>query len=153
MTISNLIIIVPFNPTHNNTYQKTQEKANPYDHTVYGQRLGRIEGEMQSMRADKKQVCINTWIYHNMKRCINGQKVGVFFPHLVTALCKEVRISMTVTEQFIKQPKSIIRDSMYTQYIEIQRKQIWNLNKRRKEKMDIPTLLKQKTTSTSRRES
>ncbi|MBA0791406.1 hypothetical protein Gohar_015985 [Gossypium harknessii] len=38
----------------------------------------------------RKQICIGKLIYQNMKRCANGKKVGVFFPHLVTALCRKV---------------------------------------------------------------
>ncbi|KAH1121301.1 hypothetical protein J1N35_004461, partial [Gossypium stocksii] len=56
----------------------------------------------------KKQVCIETWIYHYMKQCISSQKVGVFFPYLVTAFCKKVRVPMTTTEQVMKPSKSPI---------------------------------------------
>ncbi|MBA0730914.1 hypothetical protein Golax_025984, partial [Gossypium laxum] len=43
--------------------------------------------------------CALEWIYQNMKRCISGKKVGVFFPHLMTALCKRAGVPMESTEQ------------------------------------------------------
>ncbi|MFQ6625977.1 hypothetical protein Gotur_005595 [Gossypium turneri] len=32
-----------------------------------------------------------------MKRCISGQKVGVFFPHFMMALCKKASVQQEVT--------------------------------------------------------
>ncbi|MBA0653625.1 hypothetical protein Goklo_020779 [Gossypium klotzschianum] len=48
----------------------------------------------------KKQVCIGKWIHENMKRCIGSQKVRVFFPYLVTALCSKAGVPMTSTEHY-----------------------------------------------------
>ncbi|MBA0679712.1 hypothetical protein Goari_011467 [Gossypium aridum] len=44
----------------------------------------RYEGKRCSSPLEqfKKQVCIRTWIHHNMKRCINGQKVKSNIPHI-----------------------------------------------------------------------
>ncbi|MFQ6622466.1 hypothetical protein Gotur_001806 [Gossypium turneri] len=41
-----------------------------------------------------------------MKRCISGQKVEVFFPHLVTTLCKKARVPMEDNEKFMKPTKN-----------------------------------------------
>ncbi|KAH1097567.1 hypothetical protein J1N35_014488 [Gossypium stocksii] len=58
---------------------------------------------------------------------------------------------MGKNEQFMKPTKSVFGDSLYTQYVELQRKQIINWNQRRKEKMDVPISLKQKDKRTIRR--
>ncbi|KAK5770927.1 hypothetical protein PVK06_047091 [Gossypium arboreum] len=58
-----------------------------------------------------KFICIGEW---SMKHCISGQKVKVFFPHLVTTLRKKARVPMEVNEQFTRPAKSLIGDSMYT---------------------------------------
>ncbi|KAA3470882.1 acidic leucine-rich nuclear phosphoprotein 32 family member B-like [Gossypium australe] len=55
-------------PTKLHTYSqrpstKPQDRANPSDHTIGGQRLDRIKGEVQSLRMDVKQVqskCTNS---------------------------------------------------------------------------------------------
>ncbi|MBA0868983.1 hypothetical protein Goshw_021548 [Gossypium schwendimanii] len=56
-------------------------------------------------------------------------------------------------DQESKRPYDAIweTDSMYTQYVELQRKQIKDWNQYRKEKMDVPELVKKKTPLTSRR--
>ncbi|KAL1078387.1 hypothetical protein V6Z11_D10G156900 [Gossypium hirsutum] len=46
----------------------------------------------------QKKICVGKWIHQNMRRCISSQKVGVFFPHLVTALCKKAGVLMTSTK-------------------------------------------------------
>ncbi|MBA0820060.1 hypothetical protein Gohar_028263 [Gossypium harknessii] len=60
----------------------------------------------------KKQVCIRKWIHQNIKRCISGQKVGVFFPHLVMTLCEREGVLMASTEQLLKLSRSIIADTL-----------------------------------------
>ncbi|MBA0866216.1 hypothetical protein Goshw_018962, partial [Gossypium schwendimanii] len=40
----------------------------------------------------KKQICIGTWIYKNMVNCAKKLGKGVFFPHLVTGLCKRAGV-------------------------------------------------------------
>ncbi|MBA0812669.1 hypothetical protein Gohar_026614, partial [Gossypium harknessii] len=51
-----------------------------------------------------------------MKHCINDQKVKVFFPHLVLALCKKLGVLMEANKQFMRLTKSLIGDFMYTQF-------------------------------------
>ncbi|MBA0824749.1 hypothetical protein Goarm_021394, partial [Gossypium armourianum] len=67
----------------------------------------------------KKQICVGRWIHQNMKQCISSQKVGVFFPHLVIALCKKAKVLIEDNEKFMKPTKSLIRDSIYTKYVEL----------------------------------
>ncbi|MBA0844914.1 hypothetical protein Goarm_022992 [Gossypium armourianum] len=73
----------------------------------------------QAIMFPRKKICLGRWIHQNMKRCISGQKVEVFFPHLVTTLCKKARVPMEDNEKFMKPTKSLIRDSIYTQYVEL----------------------------------
>ncbi|MBA0755402.1 hypothetical protein Gogos_019934 [Gossypium gossypioides] len=61
--------------------------------------------------------------------CIRSQKVGVFFPHLMTALCKKVTVPMRYTEKSLKPSRNIIGDTLFQQYIELQDKQIKDRNK------------------------
>ncbi|MBA0748106.1 hypothetical protein Gogos_004958, partial [Gossypium gossypioides] len=81
----------------------------------------------------KKHICIGQWIHQSMNRCVNGQKVGIFFPHLVTALCKSAETPMEENEQFMHPTNSLKGYSMYTQYIKLNRKQIIDWDQRRKE--------------------
>lgn len=76
-----------------------------------------------------------------MKHCISGQKVRVFFPHLVTTLCKKVRVLMEENEKFMKPTKILIGDPIYTLYVELHRKQIINWNQQKKNKKDGRPLL------------
>ncbi|MBA0580755.1 hypothetical protein Gorai_022960, partial [Gossypium raimondii] len=87
-----------------------------------------------------------------MKCCISSQKVGVFFPHLMTSLCKIAEVLMEENEQFMRPTRSLIGDSMYTQYVELNQKQFINWNQRRKEKMDVLASLKRKGKMIPRRE-
>lgn len=81
-----------------------------------------LRAVLLSVVFQKKQVCIGTWIYNNMKRCISGQKVGIFFPHLETTMCKRVDVQMMNTEHSIRPSRSIIGDTLYKQYIELRQK-------------------------------
>ncbi|MFQ6623921.1 hypothetical protein Gotur_003935, partial [Gossypium turneri] len=54
---------------------------------------------------EKKQICVGRWIHQNMKQCISSQKVGVFFPHLVIALCKKAKVLIEDNEKFMKPTK------------------------------------------------
>ncbi|MBA0866896.1 hypothetical protein Goshw_025429, partial [Gossypium schwendimanii] len=40
----------------------------------------------------KKQICIRTWIYKNMVKYMRNLGKGIFFPHLITKLCKRARV-------------------------------------------------------------
>ncbi|KAK5794181.1 hypothetical protein PVK06_035391 [Gossypium arboreum] len=43
-----------------------------------------------------------------MKRCISGQKVGIFFPFLMMALCKSAEVLMEENKQLMYPTKSLI---------------------------------------------
>ncbi|KAK5784282.1 hypothetical protein PVK06_038805 [Gossypium arboreum] len=73
-----------------------------------------------------------------MKRYIDSQKVGVFFPHLVTTLCKKLGVPMTSTKQQLNPSKSITGDTLFQQYIELRTKQIKDWNKRKQEVTATP---------------
>ncbi|MFQ6656885.1 hypothetical protein Gotur_026802 [Gossypium turneri] len=44
-----------------------------------------------------------------MKRCTSSQKVGVFFPHLMTALCKKVGVRDSYTSFILEVDTSSTR--------------------------------------------
>ncbi|MBA0875227.1 hypothetical protein Goshw_028197 [Gossypium schwendimanii] len=69
-----------------------------------------------------------------MKWYVSGQKVGIFFPHFVLAFCKSVEVPMDKNEQFMKQKKSIIGDSLYTHYVEVKRKKFLIVTKEGKKR-------------------
>ncbi|MBA0824888.1 hypothetical protein Goarm_021525 [Gossypium armourianum] len=74
-----------------------------------------------------------------MRICIGSLKVGVFFPHLMTKLCREAGVPITSIEQSLKPSKSIISDILFQQYIELRAKQIKNWNKQQQEAITTPT--------------
>ncbi|KAH1106721.1 hypothetical protein J1N35_010489 [Gossypium stocksii] len=64
--------------------------------------------------------------------------MGVFFPHLMTTLCKKASVPMTPTEQLLKPSRSVIDDTLFQQYIELRVKQIKDKNKRYQEMTVTP---------------
>ncbi|MBA0765354.1 hypothetical protein Gotri_014567 [Gossypium trilobum] len=99
----------------------------------------------------RKQICVGRWIYCEMRHCTQSEKPRIFFPHLEKELCGRAEVPMSENEQFMKPTRSIIRDSLYTKYVELQRKQIMNWNQRRKEKLDVLMSLKRKEQSKARK--
>ncbi|KAK5836862.1 hypothetical protein PVK06_012665 [Gossypium arboreum] len=63
------------------------------------------------------------------------------------ALYKRVDVPMTTIEQFMKHSKSIIGDTLCTQYTKLKKKEISDCNKCWKGKIDVP---KGKTNSSTR---
>ncbi|MBA0552106.1 hypothetical protein Golob_022945, partial [Gossypium lobatum] len=49
---------------------------------------------------EEKQICVGRWIHQNMKQCSSSQKVGIFFPHLVIALCKKAKEDEAIERDF-----------------------------------------------------
>ncbi|MBA0711076.1 hypothetical protein Golax_010308, partial [Gossypium laxum] len=43
---------------------------------------------------ERTQVCVGKWIYREMSRFLHSKKDGIFFPHLVTELCRWARVLM-----------------------------------------------------------
>lgn len=68
-------------------------------------------------------------------------------------LCKKARVPMSENEQFLKPTRSIIDDSLYKQYVELQFKQIKEWKQRRKEKMDVSVSVKRKEKSKTEKQS
>ncbi|KAH1114121.1 hypothetical protein J1N35_007499 [Gossypium stocksii] len=79
-----------------------------------------------------------------MKLFIQSQKVVLFFPHLVPALCRQAEVPTNKNKKYMKPTRSIIGDTLYTQYVELQQKQITEWTERRKMKMYVLASLKQK---------
>ncbi|KAK5793398.1 hypothetical protein PVK06_034542 [Gossypium arboreum] len=48
-----------------------------------------------------------------------------FFPHLVTALYNSTEVPMEENKQFLQPKRSLISDSMYIQYVELNRKAVY----------------------------
>ncbi|KAH1097155.1 hypothetical protein J1N35_014076, partial [Gossypium stocksii] len=63
------------------------------------------------------------------------------------ALYRQVEVPMSENEQFMKPTRSIIIDTLYTQYVELQQKQITKWNQRRKKKIEMSASLKQRDKS------
>ncbi|MFQ6661155.1 hypothetical protein Gotur_029402 [Gossypium turneri] len=79
-------------------------------------------------------------------------RVGVFFPHLVTTICKRAGVSMACMEQSMKPSQSIIGDMLYTQYIKLRAKQIKEWNKSQQEMMAASASSQRKEKSTTQHE-
>ncbi|MBA0837804.1 hypothetical protein Goarm_009925 [Gossypium armourianum] len=79
-------------------------------------------------------------------------KVGVFFPQLVTALCKKIGVLMASTEQSLKPSRSIIGDTLFTQYFELWAKQIKEWNKHQQETIATPASSQRKAKPTAQQE-
>ncbi|KAH1091761.1 hypothetical protein J1N35_019018, partial [Gossypium stocksii] len=60
----------------------------------------------------------------------------------VTVLYRRTKVPINENEQFMKPTQSIIRDTLYTQYIELYHNHITKWNQQRKEKVDVPASLK-----------
>lgn len=85
------------------------------------------------------------WIYQLMLTCISGQKWGMYFPHLVIALCKRMKVPMSPIEQIVMPARSVLENNMYSQSVDLQQKQVKELNQCRKENMDVPSASKRKS--------
>ncbi|MBA0678267.1 hypothetical protein Goari_019621 [Gossypium aridum] len=72
-----------------------------------------IEGRGEWKYRSEKAREIDKWIHHNMKRCISGQKP-------------------------LKPSKSIIRDTLFQQYIKLRAKEVKDWNKRQQDAMTTP---------------
>lgn len=92
----------------------------------------------------RRQLCICKWIYKALFTCISEKKVKIFFPYLVTTLYKKAKVPMSTTKQFVKPTKSILRNSIYTKYVELNCKHIQDWNERWKKNMDAPLSLNRK---------
>ncbi|KAG4192514.1 hypothetical protein ERO13_A07G158305v2 [Gossypium hirsutum] len=62
-------------------------------------------------------------IYRAMMKCLRSRKQSMYFPHLITTLCRRAEVLMSSVEPFTRLTTSVIRDNMYGQFVELQRKQ------------------------------
>ncbi|MBA0735245.1 hypothetical protein Gogos_019109 [Gossypium gossypioides] len=60
--------------------------------------------------------------YYDMRTHVKDQSKGSFFPHLITALCKEVGVRMDPMEREMNPPKKLLRDRVYKQFTILDRK-------------------------------
>ncbi|MBA0675070.1 hypothetical protein Goari_016633 [Gossypium aridum] len=63
-----------------------------------------------------KRIYLRYWINREMKNCIVGGKVGIYFPHLITNLCRKVKVIIDPIEQSHQPIRSVIDDSMLHQF-------------------------------------
>ncbi|TYG89400.1 hypothetical protein ES288_A12G097400v1 [Gossypium darwinii] len=66
-----------------------------------------------------ERICIGTWIYRSMICCVREKKIGSLFPHLVTALCKQAKVSMQRSKLFLQPSKNPIRVFGARQFVEL----------------------------------
>ncbi|MBA0552348.1 hypothetical protein Golob_023169, partial [Gossypium lobatum] len=72
---------------------------------------------------EKKQICVGTWIYKFMVRCVIRNETGVFFPHLVTDLCRAAKVPMKPLEPFHRPTTHVIGNSIYKKFKALQQEQ------------------------------
>ncbi|MBA0755585.1 hypothetical protein Gogos_005513 [Gossypium gossypioides] len=55
-----------------------------------------------------KQFCVGCWIFREMKRCVQSEKAGLFFPYLVTGLCRQAEVPMSENNQLMKPMRRLV---------------------------------------------
>ncbi|MBA0735454.1 hypothetical protein Gogos_019301 [Gossypium gossypioides] len=58
----------------------------------------------------RKQICVGTWIYKFMVRCVTRDETGVFFPHLVTDLCRAAKVPIKPLKPFHRPTTHVIEE-------------------------------------------
>nr|KJB10459.1 hypothetical protein B456_001G202400 [Gossypium raimondii] len=71
----------------------------------------------------RKQIFIGTWIYKFMLRCVIRDDTGVFFPHLITDLCRAARVPIDPLKPFRQPTTHMITSSIYQKFKVIQQEQ------------------------------
>ncbi|MBA0849503.1 hypothetical protein Goshw_016719 [Gossypium schwendimanii] len=61
----------------------------------------------------KKQICIGTWIYKNKIDCARNLGKGIFFPHLITKLCKKVGVPIERIDKTMNPPRKLLDDDLF----------------------------------------
>ncbi|MBA0582325.1 hypothetical protein Gorai_024476, partial [Gossypium raimondii] len=82
--------------------------------------VGPFQAILLAVILQRKQICVGTWIYKFMVRCVIREETGVFFPHLVTDLCRAAKVPMKPLEPFHRPTTHVIGDSIYKKFKEIQ---------------------------------
>ncbi|KAK8348659.1 hypothetical protein V6Z11_A06G095000 [Gossypium hirsutum] len=52
----------------------------------------------------KKQICISKWINHSTAECAITLGRGIFFPHLITGLCKKTGVQIERMDKTMNLP-------------------------------------------------
>ncbi|MBA0596545.1 hypothetical protein Gorai_013361, partial [Gossypium raimondii] len=63
---------------------------------------------------------MGSWIYRCIMRCVVQNEVGIFFPHLITDLCRLARVPMAPNEQVNCPTKSLKGNPLYEKIHELQ---------------------------------
>ncbi|KAG4139274.1 hypothetical protein ERO13_D07G181400v2 [Gossypium hirsutum] len=71
----------------------------------------------------RKQISIGTWIYKFMLRCVIRDDTGIFFPHLITDLCRAARVPIDPLKPFRQPTTHMITSSIYQKFKAIQQEQ------------------------------
>ncbi|MFQ6622030.1 hypothetical protein Gotur_002604 [Gossypium turneri] len=71
----------------------------------------------------KKKICIGTWIYKNMVDCVRNSGKIIFFPHLITELCKRAGVPIERMDKTINTPRKLLGDDLFKQFVLLQTKQ------------------------------
>ncbi|KAH1129744.1 hypothetical protein J1N35_001122 [Gossypium stocksii] len=102
-------------PWHNMTISK----SNPQKPVVVAQH----KSSYALWILKKEQICIGHWIYKEMMKCLRSRKQSMYFPILITTLCRRAEVPMSPIEPLMRPKRSAIGDNMYRQFVELQRKQ------------------------------
>ncbi|KAK5819664.1 hypothetical protein PVK06_024681 [Gossypium arboreum] len=64
----------------------------------------------------RKQISIGTWIYKFMLCCVIRDDMGIFFPHLITDLCRAVGVPLDLLKLFHQPTTHMIMNSIYQKF-------------------------------------
>ncbi|MBA0874172.1 hypothetical protein Goshw_012910 [Gossypium schwendimanii] len=64
-----------------------------------------------------------TWIYKNMVDCARNLEKGIFFPHLITKLCKRAGVPIDRMDKTMNPPRKLLGDDLFKQSVLLQTKQ------------------------------
>ncbi|MBA0701797.1 hypothetical protein Goari_022574 [Gossypium aridum] len=70
-----------------------------------------------------KFVCIGTWIYKNLVDCARNLGKGIFFPHLISKLCKRVGVPIERMDKTMNPPRKLLDNDLFKQFVLLQTKQ------------------------------
>ncbi|MBA0701751.1 hypothetical protein Goari_005525 [Gossypium aridum] len=69
-----------------------------------------------------KLVCAGKLIYKNMVECARNLGKGIFFPHLVTKLCKRAGVLIERMDKTMNPSRKLLGDDKFKQYVLLQTK-------------------------------
>ncbi|MBA0868945.1 hypothetical protein Goshw_020879 [Gossypium schwendimanii] len=65
----------------------------------------------------KKKICIGTWIYKNMVESMRNLGKGIFFPNIITELCKRVGVPIERMDKTMNPPRKLLGDDLFKQFV------------------------------------